>query len=45
MVHNGPCKISFYELAMVTKVPYMVPFMDTKFSKERFNFAPMSIYE
>ena len=44
MVHKSPFKFPFYDLAMVTKFPYMVRFMENKFSKESILFlAPMAV--
>ena len=39
MVHKSPYTIPFYDLAMVTKFPYMVRFMENKFSKESILFG------
>ena len=43
MVHKSPYKFPFYDLAMVTKFPYMVRFMDNKFSKESILFGSMAV--
>ena len=39
MVHKSPYKFPFYDLAMVSKFPYMVRFMDNKFFYESIIFS------
>ena len=39
MVDKSPYEFPFYDLAMITKFPYMVRFLENKFSKESILFS------